>query len=115
MLVPCSLILLNHALRARDASRAIGLWAAGGAAALSGGPLVGGVLIATLGWRAVFFINVPIGLFAIWLTLRYARETPRAAGRGIDLPGQVAAVWRWRCWRRRRSRAAARAGPRRRC
>ena len=50
------------------------------------------MLIAALGWRAVFFINVPIGLFALWLTLRSARETPRAAGRGIDLPGQAAAV-----------------------
>ena len=53
---------------------------------------MGGVLIEALGWRAVFFINVPIGLFAIWLTLRFAHETPRAPRRGIDLPGQVAAV-----------------------
>jgi DHA2 family methylenomycin A resistance protein-like MFS transporter len=90
VLVPCSLILLNHAYE--DASHAIGLWAAGGAAALSGGPLVGGALIAALGWRAIFFINVPIGLLGIYLTGRYASETPRAHGRGLDLPGQVAAV-----------------------
>jgi DHA2 family methylenomycin A resistance protein-like MFS transporter len=90
VLVPCSLILLNHSYE--DASHAIGLWAAGGAAALSGGPLVGGALIAVLGWRAIFFINVPIGLTGLFLTLRHARETPRAAGRGLDLPGQVAAV-----------------------
>src|SRR3954454_10902583 len=90
VLVPCSLILLNHAYE--DASHAIGLWAAGGAAALSGGPLVGGALIAALGWRAIFFINVPIGLLGIYLTVRYASETPRAHGRGLDLPGQVAAV-----------------------
>jgi DHA2 family methylenomycin A resistance protein-like MFS transporter len=49
-------------------------------------------LIATLGWRAIFFINVPIGLIAIWLTLRYASETPRARDRSVDLPGQLAAV-----------------------
>jgi DHA2 family methylenomycin A resistance protein-like MFS transporter len=90
VLVPCSLILLNHTYE--DASHAIGLWAAGGAAALSAGPLVGGALIAALGWRAIFFINVPIGLAGLFLTLRYARETPRTAGRGLDLPGQVAAV-----------------------
>src|SRR4051794_17048869 len=90
VLVPCSLILLNHAYE--DAGRAIGLWAAGGAAALSGGPLVGGVLIAAFGWRAIFLINVPIGLLGLYLTVRHARETPRAEGRGLDLPGQVAAV-----------------------
>jgi MFS transporter, DHA2 family, methylenomycin A resistance protein len=51
-----------------------------------------GALIAAFGWRAIFFINVPIGAAGIWLTLRHARETPRASGRGIDLPGQAAAV-----------------------
>jgi DHA2 family methylenomycin A resistance protein-like MFS transporter len=92
VLVPCSLILLSHAfVDADERSRAVGIWAAGAAAALSGGPLVGGVLIAAFGWRAIFFINVPIGLFGIWLTLRYARETPRGAG-GLDLGGQVLAV-----------------------
>jgi MFS transporter, DHA2 family, methylenomycin A resistance protein len=93
VLVPCSLILLNHAFPAPAArARAVGLWAAGASVALSGGPLVGGVLIAALGWRAIFFINVPIGLAGIWLTLRHAEETPRAERRGLDLPGQVTAV-----------------------
>jgi DHA2 family methylenomycin A resistance protein-like MFS transporter len=93
VLVPCSLILLSHAYLDPEArSRAIGIWAAGAAAALSGGPLVGGVLIAALGWRAIFFINVPIGLAGVWLTLRYAHETPRAEGRGLDVPGQTLAV-----------------------
>jgi DHA2 family methylenomycin A resistance protein-like MFS transporter len=90
ILVPSSLTLLNHAFE--QPGHAIGVWAAGGAAALSGGPVVGGVLIETLGWRAIFFINVPIGLLGLWLTLRHATETPRAEHRGLDLPGQVSAV-----------------------
>jgi len=58
ILVPCSLILLSHAFPApADRSRAVGLWAAGASVALSSGPLVGGALIAALGWRAIFFIN----------------------------------------------------------
>jgi DHA2 family methylenomycin A resistance protein-like MFS transporter len=78
-LVPCSLALLNHAYPDGPArTRAIGLWAAGASAALSAGPLVGGVLTATLGWRAIFFINVPIGLAGILLTARHATETTRS-------------------------------------
>jgi DHA2 family methylenomycin A resistance protein-like MFS transporter len=89
----CSLALLSHTFRdERERSRALGLWAAGASTALSGGPVIGGVLIATLGWRSIFFINLPIGLLGLWLTWRYARETPRAEGRGLDFGGQAAAV-----------------------
>jgi len=93
ILVPCSLTLLRHAHPEPDRrGRAIGLWAAGASIALSGGPLVGGVLIAALGWRAIFFINVPIGALGIALALRCADETPRSGARSIDLPGQLTAI-----------------------
>jgi MFS transporter, DHA2 family, methylenomycin A resistance protein len=93
VLVPCSLILLTHTYQEpEDRARAVGMWAAGASIGLSGGPVVGGVLIATVGWRAIFFINVPLGAIAIWLTLRYATETPRASDRSVDLPGQLTAV-----------------------
>src|SRR5205085_3012186 len=84
---------LNHAYPEPEArSRAVGLWAAGASVGLAGGPVVGGALIAALGWRAIFFINVPIGLLGIRLTLRHARETPGTPDRQVDLPGQLAAV-----------------------
>jgi MFS transporter, DHA2 family, methylenomycin A resistance protein len=93
VLVPCSLTLLRHAHPEADRrGRAIGLWAAGASIALSGGPLVGGVLIASLGWRAIFFINVPIGALGIALALRYAEDTPRSGSQSIDLPGQLTAI-----------------------
>jgi DHA2 family methylenomycin A resistance protein-like MFS transporter len=93
VLVPCSLALLNHAYpAAHERARAIGLWTAGASTALSAGPLIGGVLTTTLGWRAIFFINAPIGLAGILVTLRWATQTSRSSGRGIDLPGQFAAV-----------------------
>lgn len=93
ILVPASLSLLAHAYPDKEQrARAVGVWAAGASAALSGGPLVGGVLITVLGWRAIFFINLPIGLTGMILTLRYADETSRSAGRAIDLPGQLAAI-----------------------
>jgi DHA2 family methylenomycin A resistance protein-like MFS transporter len=93
VLVPSSLILLNHTYQEPEArARAVGMWAAGASIGLSGGPVVGGVLIATFGWRAIFFINVPLGVIAIWLTLRHATETPQASDRSVDLPGQLTAV-----------------------
>jgi DHA2 family methylenomycin A resistance protein-like MFS transporter len=93
LLVPSSLTLLNHThTTAVERARAIGLWAAGASAALSAGPLIGGVLIATLGWRAIFFINAPIGLAGILLTSRWAAETPRSPERGLDTIGQLTAI-----------------------
>jgi MFS transporter, DHA2 family, methylenomycin A resistance protein len=69
----------------------VGLWTAGGAAALAAGPLVGGLLIAAVGWRSIFFSNAPLG-GGWWLTARYAAEAAPARDRGVDLPGQLTAV-----------------------
>jgi DHA2 family methylenomycin A resistance protein-like MFS transporter len=88
-----SLTLLSHAYpEPAERARAVGLWAAGASAALAGGPLLGGLLTATLGWRSIFFINAPIGLAGIFLTARWAAETPRSTDRGVDIVGQFAAV-----------------------
>ena len=93
ILVPNSLTLLNHAYTDPKArGRAVGFWAAGASVALTAGPLVGGGLIALVGWRAIFLVNLPIGAAGLWLAWRYAEETPRLAQREIDLPGQIAAI-----------------------
>lgn len=92
LLGACSLALVNHVFtEPGQRARAVGLWAAGAAAALSAGPIVGGLLIAWLGWRAVFFVNVPVGAVGVWLTRRYAPETAPARRR-IDVPGQLTAI-----------------------
>jgi DHA2 family methylenomycin A resistance protein-like MFS transporter len=93
ILVPCSLALLNHAAQGNDKARAhaVSVWTAAGSCALAAGPIIGGLLVATTGWRSIFFVNVPLGVIGIWLTLRAVSETP-ARARSFDLPGQVAAV-----------------------
>ena len=93
VLVPNSLALLNHAYP-DEAERhwAVGIWAAGASFSLTAGPLVGGALIAPVGWRSIFLINLPIGLAGMWLTWRYVSETMRTPARQLDLPGQVVAV-----------------------
>jgi MFS transporter, DHA2 family, methylenomycin A resistance protein len=89
----CSLALLNHTYpEPAERARAIGVWTAGGAAALAAGPLLGGLLIAAVGWRSIFFINLPLGAIGYWLTARYATETTPALSRKADLLGQLAAA-----------------------
>lgn len=93
ILVPSSLALLNHAFVGdQERTRAVAIWAAGASAGLAAGPVVGGLLIAAIGWRSIFFINLPLGLFGIWLTWRYAEETTQTGDRQLDVPGQVFAI-----------------------
>jgi MFS transporter, DHA2 family, methylenomycin A resistance protein len=93
ILVPCSLALLNHEFHeAAERNRAVGLWAAGASIAFAAGPVIGGVLIATIGWRGIFFINLPIGLLGCWLAARHTNETETTPGRGMDPVGQSIAI-----------------------
>src|ERR1700722_10100777 len=93
MLVPSSLALLNHAYPdEKERGRAVGIWAAGASLALTAGPLAGGILVALLGWRSIFLVNLPIGVAGLWLTWRYASETVQSPDRQLDLAGQLAAI-----------------------
>ena len=93
ILVPNSLALLNHAYEdTKERARAVAFWASGASFSFTLGPLVGGVLIKLFGWRSIFLVNLPLGLLGLWLTIRYAKETPKNPQHRIDLPGQVAAV-----------------------
>jgi DHA2 family methylenomycin A resistance protein-like MFS transporter len=83
LLVPCSLALLTHACRgdATLRARAISLWTAAASVSLAVGPVIGGVLIDTFGWRSIFFVNLPVGAAGVWLTYGYVDDTPpREAG-----------------------------------
>lgn len=89
----CSLALLNHSYtEPGPRTRAIGLWAAGASAALSAGPIVGGLLIASFGWRSIFFVNLPLVAAALYLMVRHVQETPRN-DHPIDFIGQATAVF----------------------
>ena len=87
MLMPNSLAILGASFAGEARGRAIGTWAAVGAAAGAIGPLVGGWLIDAVGWRAIFLVNAPIAAAAFYLGARYLRDEPRADRPALDLVG----------------------------
>ena len=93
LLVPNSLSMLRQAFPdTEQRSRAVGWWGAAGGAALAAGPVLGGLLVTHAGWRSIFLINVPIGIVGIAFTLRYVASASPTRARGIDVPGQLAAI-----------------------
>jgi DHA2 family methylenomycin A resistance protein-like MFS transporter len=91
VVLPSSLALVRQAFDdPGERARAIGLWAAGGGVAIAAGPVVGGLLTGAIDWRAIFFLNVPVGLLGLLLLARVPASAPRPAR--LDLPGQIAAV-----------------------
>ncbi|MFD8198207.1 MFS transporter [Streptomyces sp. NPDC003470] len=93
LIVPGSLALLQQAYPARAArSRAFGLWGSMAGVAASAGPLLGGLLVSTVGWRWVFLVNLPVGAACLALTLRHVARSPRRPDRALDRPAQCAVV-----------------------
>ncbi|WP_338937778.1 MFS transporter [Paraburkholderia sp. 22B1P] len=101
-MLPNSLALLNEACShdPKLRARAVGLWTAAGAIAIAAGPVIGGLLIAAFGWRAIFLVNLPICALGLAATFAWVPR-PRAAAdrapstarpRGIDPVGQLLAV-----------------------
>jgi EmrB/QacA subfamily drug resistance transporter len=85
-----SLALLANAYPdVRERSGALAAYGATIGASFAVGPLVGGALTSGLDWRWIFLVNIPIGLFCIWATVRHVVESRDAAARGIDWGGQV--------------------------
>ncbi|MFH8613295.1 MFS transporter [Streptomyces sp. NPDC018029] len=91
VVMPASLALIRQAYDdPRRRARAIALWTVGGSASVAVGPVLGGVLTETAGWRSVFLLNLPVGAVILVLLARVARSPRRPAP--LDLAGQVTAV-----------------------
>lgn len=83
LLVPGSLSLITQTFQGEERGRAFGIWAASTAALTVLGPIVGGILVDTIGWRVAFLINVPLLALALWATLAHVQES-----RDTDAPGR---------------------------
>jgi EmrB/QacA subfamily drug resistance transporter len=91
MMFATSLALLAGAFIGRERGVAFGVWGATIGASVAIGPLIGGAITDGLGWEWIFFVNVPIGIAAIFFTQRKVDESRNPYARHIDWPGVV--VW----------------------
>jgi EmrB/QacA subfamily drug resistance transporter len=90
MLNPVALSIIANAFpQPKDRARAVGIWGAVAGVSLALGPLLGGALTQSIGWRAIFWINLPIGLGALVLTALFVPESKAERARVFDPPGQV--------------------------
>ena len=90
MMNPVAMSIIVHTfVEPKARARAIGIWAAVAGLAMALGPLAGGLLTQTLGWHAIFWINVTIGVLALWLTARYVPESRAPKTRRPDPIGQL--------------------------
>ncbi|MFF9478668.1 MFS transporter [Streptomyces sp. NPDC014733] len=91
VMMPASLALVRQGFPDRaERARAVAVWTVGGALAVAAGPVLGGVLTASVGWRWIFFVNLPAGLLALALLTRVP-ASPRTPAR-TDTAGQLTAV-----------------------
>src|SRR6185312_4936067 len=89
LLVPGSLAIISSSFSKSERGRAIGTWSGFSAITTAIGPVIGGWLIEHLSWRAIFFINVPIALLIILISLWRVPESSDKESKGLDWLGAV--------------------------
>jgi EmrB/QacA subfamily drug resistance transporter len=90
MLNPVALSIIANAFpEPKERARAVGVWGAVAGVSLGLGPVIGGALTGTIGWRSIFWINVPIGIAGALLAARYVPESKAARARAFDPVGQA--------------------------
>jgi EmrB/QacA subfamily drug resistance transporter len=85
-------IITNTFTDARERAQAVGIWGAVFGISMALGPIVGGTLVSSLGWRSIFLINIPLGLAAIVLTVRFIPESKAPSPRRFDPVGQILVI-----------------------
>jgi EmrB/QacA subfamily drug resistance transporter len=90
-MMPATLSIITNAFPPEERGKAIGTWAGVSAIALAVGPLLGGWLTEDVSWRAIFFINLPVAVGAVAVTLFAAHESrDETVDRSVDIPGIAA-------------------------
>lgn len=87
-MMPATLSIISNAFPPHERGKAIGTWAGVSAMALAIGPVVGGFLVESVSWQSIFFLNVPVAILAVAVTLFATHESrDETAVRSVDIPG----------------------------
>jgi EmrB/QacA subfamily drug resistance transporter len=90
MLNPVAMsIITNTFTNPRERAQAVGVWGAVVGISMALGPVLGGLLVSSAGWQSIFWVNIPVGVVAIVLALRYIPESKAPRARRVDPVGQV--------------------------
>ena len=93
MLNPVAMSIITNTFTDRaERARAIGIWGATWGLSMAFGPVLGGLLVDSVGWRGVFWVNIPVGIAAIALTARFVPESRAPRPRRPDPVGQALIV-----------------------
>ncbi len=93
MLNPVAMSIIRNVFEnPKERVKAIGMWGSVAGLSLASGPALGGLLVSGLGWRSIFWINIPVGLITIALTQRFVIESRAERPRRFDPPGQLAVI-----------------------
>jgi EmrB/QacA subfamily drug resistance transporter len=87
-MMPATLSIISNAFPPQERGKAIGTWAGVSAMALAIGPVVGGFLVENVSWQSIFFLNVPVAILAVFVTLAATRESrDETSTHQVDIPG----------------------------
>jgi EmrB/QacA subfamily drug resistance transporter len=93
MLNPVAMsIITNTFTDPAERARAIGVWGAAYGISLALGPVAGGALVSSVGWRGIFWVNIPVGVAALILTALFVPESKAPHPRRLDPPGQMLVI-----------------------
>src|SRR6202023_1019257 len=92
LLIPGSLAIISNSFSEDERGRAIGTWSGFSAITAGIGPVIGGWLVEHVSWRAAFFINVPIAIIVIFISLRHVGESSNEEKSKVDWTGAVLAA-----------------------
>src|ERR671928_1647551 len=87
-MMPGTLSIISNAFPPEERGKAIGTWAGVSAMALAIGPVVGGFLVENVSWQSIFFLNVPVAIVAVFVTVAATRESrDESSTHQVDVPG----------------------------
>lgn len=89
LLLPNTIALIRAAFPPDELNRAVGIWSSSSAAAIAGGPVLGGFLVQQVNWQSVFLINLPVGVATVICGLLVMPESRESVRQRFDVPGLV--------------------------